>query len=208
MLIPTLVCTLVAPLTFSFSADVPLPMQNPTFNGTHIVFSMAGDLWKVPKEGGQAVRLTAGRGIEGDPSFSPDGKTVAFTGQYDGNTDVYVVSSSGGEPKRLTFNPESDQVRGWTPDGRSVLFSSSLRSPRGIPMLYTVSVDGGLPLQLPFPEGHQASFSPDGTQIAYVPKMQFQDSWKRYRGGQTFPIWIGRLSDSVVYELPRENWND
>lgn len=199
---------MVAPAAFSLSSETLLPMKQPTFNGTHIVFSMAGDLWKVPKAGGQATRLTTGLGIETDPMFSPDGKTIAFTGQYDGNTDVYIVPASGGEPKRLTFNPEADQVRGWTPDGKSILFASPLRSLTGMPMLYTVSKDGGLPVQLPFPEGHQASFSADGTHIAYVPKVQFQAAWKRYRGGQTYPIWVGRLSDSVVYEIPRDNSND
>ncbi len=199
---------LISPVAVNLGADTLLPMQKPTFNGTEIVFSMAGDLWRVPKSGGSAVRLTAGNGIEADPSFSPDGKWVAFTGQYDGNTDVYVVPATGGEPKRLTFNPEPDYVRGWTPDGRSVLYMSPLRSPNGIPMLYTVSKDGGLPQQLPFPEGHQGSFAADGTHIAYVPKFQFQAAWKRYRGGQTYPIWIGRLSDSVVTEIPRDNSND
>src|ERR1700679_3142466 len=105
------------------AADQPLLLQKPTVNKTHIVFSYAGDLWSVPREGGDAVRLTSGTGTETDPAFSPDGKLVAFTGEYDGNVDVFVVPASGGVPKRLTWHPAPDLVLGWTPDGKRIIFS-------------------------------------------------------------------------------------
>src|SRR5215216_4327973 len=105
-------------------AEKPLLMRNPTLSKTHIVFSYAGDLWIVARTGGEATQLTTGTGTEGSPVFSPDGRWVAFTGEYDGNVDVYVVQATGGVPKRLTYHPDTDIARGWTPDGKSVLFTS------------------------------------------------------------------------------------
>src|SRR5580658_1880085 len=108
--------------------DQPLLLQKPTVNRTHIVFSYAGDLWSVSREGGDAVRLTAGPGIETDPHFSPDGSQIAFTGEYDGNVDVFVMPATGGMPKRLTYHPSPDVVCGWTPDGKQILFRSTRNS--------------------------------------------------------------------------------
>lgn len=190
------------------TSEAPLLTKNPTVSATHIVFSFGGDLWSVPREGGQAVRLTTSPGNEDNARFSPDGKTIAFSGEYEGNTDVYTMPASGGVPKRLTFNPEGDTVIGWTNDGKSVIFSSGFKQPSGMPAMFTVDLNGALPKQLPFPEGHQCSFAPDGARLAYVPKFQFQAAWKRYRGGQTYPIWIARMSDSSVTEIPRKNSND
>src|SRR5690242_18563139 len=104
------------------SVKVPLLMQKPTLSKTHVVFSYADDLWIVPRAGGEAKRLTGGAGIETDPFFSPDGKWVAFTGQYEGNDDIFVISAEGGEAKRLTYHPGSDQVVGWSPDSKKILF--------------------------------------------------------------------------------------
>ena len=94
-------------------ADKPLLLQKPTVSHTHVVFAFADDLWIVPRQGGDAQRLTTGAGVETDPAFSPDGKQVAFTGQYEGNTDVYVVPAAGGVPRRLTYHPGPDQAVGW-----------------------------------------------------------------------------------------------
>jgi len=182
--------------------------RNPTVNGTHIVFEWAGDLWTVPRAGGVATRLTSGVGMETDPSFSPDGSLVAFTGEYDGNRDVYVVPADGGEPERLTWHPGDDVVAGWTRDGKRILFSSARASYSRFPRLFTVGFDGGLPEQLPLPMGERGSYSPDGTRIAYEPLAQWQPDWKRYRGGQTDKIWLADLSDSSVVEIPRNNSND
>ncbi|MBM3747152.1 MAG: protease, partial [Acidobacteria bacterium] len=105
-------------------ADAPLLAQQPALSKTHIVFSYAGDLWIVPREGGEAKPLTTGVGVETDPAFSPDGSLIAFTGEYDGNVDVFVVPAAGGVPRRLTWHPMPDVVAGWTPDGKQVLFRS------------------------------------------------------------------------------------
>jgi tricorn protease len=186
----------------------PLLMRHPTLSANKIVFQFAGDLWSVPRVGGDATRLTSSPGVESNPYFSPDGSTVAFSGQYDGNTDVFVVSANGGQPKRLTYHPAAEQVVGWTPDGKSVIFSSSMLSNTDAPRLFTVNLTGGVPKALPFPMGTMASFSPDGQQLAYVPGFKWQEAWKRYRGGQAYTIWIARMSDSKVYEIPRKDWND
>jgi tricorn protease len=134
---------------------------------------------------------------------------LAFTGEYDGNRDVYVVAASGGVPRRLTFHPADEMVLGWTPDGKNILFSSWGSSFRHFEdQLYTVPVEGGFPTKLPIPIGDEAKFSPDGTHLAYLPHLQWQGAWKRYHGGQTTPIWIADLKDSSVVKVPRDNSND
>lgn len=185
----------------------PLLMRHPTLNATSIVFSYAGDLWSVPREGGSAKRLTSAVGTEAAPYFSPDGSTIAFTGTYDGNVDVFTVPATGGVPKRLTYHPAVDQAVGWAPDGRSVLFASDALSNTDYTRLFTVSSNGGIPKVLPLPAGTEGSFSPDGSQLAYVPHPKWQEAWKRYRGGQATPIWIAQMSDSKVKALPRADEN-
>ncbi|MCS7024951.1 MAG: PDZ domain-containing protein [Bryobacteraceae bacterium] len=182
--------------------------QQPTINQTHIVFVFAGDLWSVERSGGQAVRLTAGRGVESNPSFSPDGQTIAFSGEYDGNVDVFTIPARGGIPKRITSHPSPDLVRGWTPDGKRILFASNRDQFVGVQKLYTVSAEGGFPEPLPFPYAWDGSYSPDGSQIAYLPISRADQIWKRYRGGRTTPIWIAKLSDSSITPLPRKDSND
>src|SRR5262249_38096161 len=103
--------------------EAPTLLQKPTVNGSSVVFSSARDLWIALRAGGDAKRLTTGIGVETNPIFSPDGTMIAFTGEYDGNTDVYVVPAAGGVPKRLTYHPGADLVSGWTPDGKRVLFA-------------------------------------------------------------------------------------
>ncbi len=190
------------------SAQTATLFRTPTANATDIVFAWAGDLWRVPHAGGDAVRLTTGLGEERDPVFSPDGTKVAFTGEYDGNVDVFVVDAAGGVPTRLTWHPGDDDAVGWTPDSSRVLFASERASSRSFPRLFTVGLDGGLPEALPLPMGERGAYSPDGAQIAYEPLAQWQPAWKRYRGGQTDKIWIAALADSSVVEIPRSNSND
>jgi tricorn protease len=192
----------------AIAADAPLLLQKPTLSRTSIVFSFAGDLWTVGREGGEARRLTSGTGRETDPYFSPDGSMVAFTGEYDGNVDVYVVPAAGGIPRRLTWHPGADEVAGFSPDGKTILFRSSQNSHQFFTRLFTVPVDGGPPSELPLPVAVQGSLSPDGKRLAYVPINQWQRAWKRYRGGQTTPIWIANLADSSVELIPRPNSND
>ncbi len=200
---------LVGCAALSAQTDKPTLFRQPAINKTDIVFSYAGDLWIVPKNGGDARRLTTGIGIEGNPYFSPDGNTIAFTGEYDGNTDVYTMPTAGGVPKRLTYHPALDEVSGWTPDGRNILFSSTRNSSSNFSRLYTFPIDGGgLPSEIPLPMADRGWLSPDGKYIAYEPLSQWQSDWKRYKGGQTQPIWIAKLSDSTVEKVPRENSND
>src|SRR4029450_12650808 len=118
-----LLCLLAAPGMFAASATTHL-LHNPAMNRNAIVFSYAGDLWTVSRQGGAATRLTSGSGIESLPLFSPDGETLAFTGEYDGNVDVYTIPAAGGVPKRITYRPGADYVAGWSPDGQRILFRS------------------------------------------------------------------------------------
>ena len=185
-----------------------LLLQKPALSRTQIVFSYAGDLWSVSREGGDATHLTTGAGIETQPVFSPDGSQIAFTGEYDGNVDVFVMPASGGNPKRLTFHPGPDFAVGWTPDGKRVLFGSPRNNPNDGARLFTIPVEGGFPDEIPLPIADEGSYSPDGSHLAYVPLFQWQAAWKRYRGGQTKKIWIADLADSSVVPIPRENSND
>ena len=183
--------------------------RNPTLSKTHIVFAYAGDLWLVNREGGEAARLTTGVGAEFDPLFSPDGTKIAFTGQYDGNVDVYVVPATGGVPQRLTYHPDVDRVAGWTPDGKSVLFVSGRTSvSRRYEKLFTIGLDGALPNEIPLPMAHAGAYSPDGSRLAYEPIQRAFVMWKRYRGGMATPIWIATLSDSSIERIPRTDSND
>jgi tricorn protease len=187
--------------------ETPLLAHSPTLSKTQVVFAYGGYLWSVPREGGDARQLTTG-GHEGLPVFSPDGNWIAFTGQYDGNIDVFVIPADGGEPKRLTWHPAADIAVAWTPDGKKVLFHSGREAYADLDRLYTVPVEGGPAEVLPMWRGEDAWFSPDGSRISYVPNQLWQTSWKRYRGGQTTPIYIVRLSDLALEKVPRENSND
>ena len=207
----TWISCLVLCLSLSFAAAdpaAPLLLQQPALSATQIVFVFAGDLWGVPRAGGEAHRLTAGPGLESNPAFSPDGSTIAFTGEYDGNVDVFTVPAAGGIPKRLTWHPAADTVLGWTPDGKRVLFSSGRESYASFRELYTVGLNGGFPEKLALPMGAEAAYSQDGTQLAYVPLGRAFAVWKRYRGGRATPIWLAKLSDSSIEKLPRTDSND
>jgi tricorn protease len=184
-------------------------MRYPDISKDSVVFSYAGDLWISPRAGGSARRLTAHPGDEIFPKFSPDGKWIAFTGEYDGNPDVYVISASGGEPKRLTFHPANDLVLGWTPDGKKILFRSDSHSasPR-FAQLYLVPVEGGMPEQLPLVRGSLTSFSPDGQKIAFLPTSQEFRTWKRYRGGWSPAMGIYDLKNNTYEQLPKNNGMD
>ena len=207
----TLACALLlltSNLCFGQVSNAPL-MRDPTLSKTQIVFTYAGDLWIVSRDGGEATRLTTGVGIETDPHFSPDGTTIAFTGEYDGNVDVYTVPAAGGVPKRLTFYPGADRVAGWTPDGKQVLFSSGRNSESGrTGQLFTIPLDGVFPAAVPLPMAYEGSYSADASRLAYEPLARAFNAWKRYRGGRATPIWIANLSDSSVERVPRTDSND
>jgi tricorn protease len=159
-----------------------------------IVFSYAGDLWLVPSEGGVARRITTNPGLELFPKYSPDGNHIAFTGQYDGNSNVYVIPSEGGEPKQMTFQPApineaerngiENEVITWMPDGKRVLFLSRRETFNSwFGRLFSVGLEGGLPERLPVDKGGLTSFSPDGHQIAFNRIFRNFRTWKRYTGG-------------------------
>ncbi len=186
----------------------PKMLQHPSVSRTQIAFDYAGEIWVVAREGGEARRVVTGQLRNSRPVFSPDGAQIAFSGIYDGNPDVYVVPASGGEARRLTHHPGGDEALGWTPDGTRVLFRSWRSTSRDLSRLFTVPLTGGLPEQLPLPSGHEASLSPDGSHVAYIPMEQWEPGWKKYRGGQTTPIWLADLSDSHVTKLPRTDSND
>jgi tricorn protease len=200
----------------AFSADsAPLLLQSPTLSKTQIAFAFGGDIWIVNRAGGDAQRLVTGSGILSHPIFSPDGTLVAYTGNYDGNDDVYVVAATGGEPRRLTYHPDSDVAVGWTNDSRSILFRTTRGSYSRFEKLYTVPATGGFPAPLPLPMGVEGSYSPDGTHLAYVPawnrRLGAIDAYiaiKHYRGGHAALIWIADLADSSVTRLPRQDSND
>ena len=189
-------------------SGAPWLFQKPALSRTDIVFVFAGDLWTVPRAGGEAKRLTSSPGSETNPVFSPDGSLIAFTGEYDGNVDVFVMPAEGGVPRRLTWHPAADVVLGWTPDGKRVLFTSGRNAYSRFSELYTVGLDGGLEERVPLPMGYEAAYSPDGKRLAYVPLSRAFAAWKRYRGGRTTPVWIAGLADSAIEKVPRANSND
>jgi tricorn protease len=203
----------LAPL--AFSANLHL-YQKPAMNKTQIVFSYAGDLWTVSRAGGVANRLTGGQGVETLVSFSPDGNTIAFTGQYDGNTDVFTVPVTGGIPKRVTFHPDPDYVVGWTPDGKRILFRSSRDAVSRYTNLFTVAPEGGLPERLPLPMAATGAYSPDGKRMVYAPldpgniPTGFDTfvSWRRYRGGRTSYLWVVDFATLATQKIPRTDSND
>ena len=201
----------LAVLLYPISAYcAPLLMREPTISKTQVVFVYADQLWSVARSGGKAHLLTSGQGIKSNPVFSPDGSLIAFTGQYDGNEDVYVMPAEGGLPSRLTHHPAPDEVVGWAPDGEHVLFRSHRKSYAYFDRLFEVSLRGGLPLELPLPMARFGSFSPDGKRLAYVPVDNDDQglAWKRYRGGKASAIWLVDWSDLSIEKLPHELAND
>src|SRR5439155_9493567 len=179
-------------------------MTFPAVSAHNIAFIYADDLWVADLDGRKVRRLTSDIGVESHPVFAPDGKTIAFSAQYDGNTDVFTIPVEGGAPTRLTWHPDHDVVRGWTPDGKSVLFSSGRNVfTNRYTQLFTVPATGGMPTQLPIPNGVEACYSPDGEQIAYTPLRDATPQWKHYRGGTHSRIWVYRRSDHHVDQIPQ-----
>ena len=193
-------------------------LRFPSTNGKEAVFSYAGDLFTVPLSGGEAVRLTSHVGYEAFARYSPDGKQIAFTGEYDGNREVYLIPAAGGEPVRLTYTATNSRddlgdrmgpnniVMGWTPDGEYVIYRN--RSGDGFPgALWKAPVRGGMPVRIPLPEGGFCSYSPDGSRLAYNRVMREFRTWKYYRGGMADDIWVydgkkvERITDSPAQDV-------
>ena len=215
VLLPASVCLLLILSTLAAAPpaqsvdDTSIPegrlLRFPTLSKDSIAFVYGGDLWAVPRDGGTARQLTTDAGLEWLPRYSPDGKWIAFSGQYDGNRDIYVIPAAGGEPMRLTWWTDTGQpserqgpnnmVIGWTPDSLRVLFRSRHQAWEDrAGRLYTVGLDASLPEQVGVPEGGFAAFSPDGKKILYNRIFRDFRTWKRYRGGMTQNLWIYDLA--------------
>ena len=201
-------------------------LRQPDVSATHIVFTHANDLWKVGRDGGDAVRLTSSEGAETDAAFSPDGRWIAFSGQYDGNTDVYLMPAEGGEPERLTWHPAEDVVQGWTPEGDILFRSGRDGVPTQLWKFFTVGPEGGLPTSLALPQAYLGGMSADGAYLAYQEIGYWDPEWRNYRGGQAQPVgivststwervtppWEGERQmdpawmDGVVYYMSERDW--
>jgi len=182
-------------------------LRSPTVSANAIAFAYANNIWTVDRAGGTARRLTTFQGPTSNPKFSPDGKWIAFSGEYGGNSDVFVIPAEGGEPKQLTWHPGADTVQGWTPDGKSVLFASTRATwaPSAAPRFWTVPAAGGVEEPLALPRGYQGKISADGTHIAYRMNNSWDEERRNYRGGQNRPIWI---VDMKSYDLVTPPWTD
>ena len=178
-------------------------LTQPAISESKIAFIYAQDLWVANHDGSAPVRLTIDEGIESDPFFSPDGKIIAFSASYDGNTDVFTVPVTGGIPKRITWHPGFDLVRGFTSDGDILFATRRTVHTRRYTQFYTVTPEGGFPKKLKIPYGHRASYSPDGKYIAYIPGREVFNQWKDYRGGTVSRIWIFSMEDHSVVEIPK-----
>lgn len=194
-------------------AQETLLLRSPSISDKHITFVYGGDIWIAEKDGSHPKRLTVNPGVEQNPEFSPDGKHIAFTGNYDGNTDVYVIPIQGGEPKRITYHPASDVMRGWI--NNEELYFSSVReynySLGG--RLYKTNIHGkGMPQPLTMPEAYQGSPSPNGQHWAYIknqdPLERERVAFKRYRGGGMPTIWIFDEKTHEIETIPGGNSNN
>jgi len=175
------------------TATEPL-LRFPDVHGDTVVFASGDDLWSAPTAGGTARRLTDHEGVERQPRFSPDGRLVAFTGELDGNADVYVMNADGSDVRRLTFHPGDDEVVGWHPTRGMILFRSTRESFNRFDRLFLVDTDGRNLEALPLHEAARGCFSPDGRQIAYNRSAREDRTWKRYFGGRAQDLWLYDLT--------------
>ncbi|MEE4196564.1 MAG: S41 family peptidase [Bacteroidales bacterium] len=180
---------------FFLTITSPINAQNPILrfpdvSETTIVFSCGNDLWTVPIEGGVATKITFHDGKESHPEFSPDGELIAFTGEYDGNSDVYVMNKYGGDIQRVTYHPGRDEVIGWHPVKNKIMFTSSRNSTTRYTKIFLVSPDGSGMEELIMYDAARGSFAPDGSRIAYNKTSREDRTWKRYQGGRAQEVYI------------------
>jgi len=183
----------VAPAVAQTTPDGAM-VRYPDVSQNSIVFVYANDLWVVDKAGGLARPLASPPGVEISPKFSPDGQTIAFQGNYDGDRDVYTIPVNGGPAYRVTHHPATEQVSGWTPDGDIVFNMNGLAGLGRQQQIFTVGPDGGMPDKMPVPYGAAGAMSADGEWIAYTPMNRDTRTWKRYKGGMASDIWLLNIS--------------
>ncbi|MEN0046271.1 MAG: PDZ domain-containing protein [Bacteroidota bacterium] len=201
-----LLCLGVAFLNAQVNARL---FQQPDVSDTHIAFSYGGDIWIVAKTGGLASKLSSAKGNEGFPRFSPDGSQIAFSGNYDGNTDIYVIPSLGGVPVRATHHGMNDRIIDWYPDGKHLLYASSMESGKQrFSQFYKIPSGGGLPEKLPIAYGEFASVSPDASKVAYTDRSRIFRTWKRYRGGTAADVWLFDLNTLESENITDNTAND
>jgi tricorn protease len=215
------ICFLALALSSSAFAQERLTrlLRQPDIHGDTVAFVYAGDIWLASAKGGDARRLTSGEGMEYFPKFSPDGRWIAFTGDYSGSRQVFVVSTDGGAPRQLTFYNDvgalpprggiDNRILDWTPDGRQILFNPH-RLPWSdrMPAHYVIPVEGGMEQPLPIPEGSAGSYSADGTKLVYTPIEREFRTWKRYRGGRAQDVWIYDLKANKAEQLTNNQYTD
>lgn len=184
------------------SASVPAGMlRYPDVSSTHIVFSYANDLWLVPRDGGVATPLVSPAGAERFPRFSSDGQSVAFVGNYEGDTDLYTISLAGGFAERVTHHPANETLCDWLPNGDLLFFANGQAGLQRQAQVFTVSSIGGMPTALPVPYGTFSSIDESGTWLAYTPRTRDNRTWKRYRGGLATDIWLFNLKDQSAKKV-------
>ncbi len=176
-------------------------LRYPSVSAKQIVFTYANKLWIVGREGGQAIPLASPSGRAILPHFNKDGTTVAFTGNYDGNYDLYTIPAEGGLPTRVTHHPSAERLCNWTPDGKLLFASNGLVGQARQDQLFVVPPTGGLPEKLPVPYGDDAAISPDGRYLAYTPSSTNNRTWKRYRGGWAQDIWLFDLQTKTAKKI-------
>ena len=194
-------------------------LRQPDIHGDTVAFVYAGDIWLASAAGGDARRLTSDDGMEYFPKFSPDGRWIAFTGDYSGSRQVFVISVDGGQPRQLTFYNDvgnlpprggiDNRILDWTPDGKNILFLPH-RLPWGDRMArpYIVPVAGGMETPLAIPEGGGGMYSPDGTKLVYTPIEREFRTWKRYRGGRAQEVWIYDLVANKAEQITNNPYTD
>jgi tricorn protease len=187
-------------------------LRQPAVSKDHLAFVYGGDIWISDRDGEHPVQLTSHPASEYAPHFSPDGKWIAFSANYDNNTDVYVIPVEGGQPRRLTWHPAADVVTGWSPDGKRVLFVSNreIANSRSS-QFYEVSLEGGYERKIMKAVGVEGSWSADGKRLAYRPYIMAYagaSGWRQHRGGDTPPIWIIDPAGKTLEKIPHENASD
>ncbi len=198
------VATLLSPSLHAVDIHDTRLVSDPAVSADRIAFAYANDLWVANLDGSGVRRLTSHPGVESRPRFSPDGKWIAFAGEYDGNTDIFVVPTEGGVPQRLTWHPGEDLPQDFTPDGKSVLFTS----PREVytmryRQLFTVPVTGGAASKLPIPNASEAVYFADGTRVVYQPLSDAFGQWKNYRGGTAARLLLFDNGTNAVEQIPQ-----